>query len=493
VEEASELIEQRLKKLQQLRQAGVDPYGGRFEAKDLAQDLLVRFGNCTEEELGGDHAVSLAGRIMTMRRHGRASFAHLQDRSGRIQIYFREDELGEEPYALCKRLDIGDIIGVRGRLFRTRTGELTVGVKEYQLLSKSIRPLPEKWHGLTDVELRYRQRYLDLLVNPEVSRIFRVRSQMIRTIRDFFDRRGYLEVETPMMQPLPGGANARPFVTHHNALNMRLYLRIAPELYLKRLVVGGVDRVYEINRNFRNEGISTQHNPEFTMLEFYQAYSDYQDLMALTEELICHVAQETLGGWEIRFRGQRIDLRPPWPRLTLMDSLVQWGGMAAEDLSDPEAVGRLASKLGLSSNMPELTWGMILAELFEQRVEEKLIQPTFIVDYPLDLSPLAKRKGDGSPFVERFELFIGGLEVANAYSELNDPLEQRRRFEEQARRRAGDEEAHPIDEDFIRALEYGMPPCAGEGIGIDRLVMIFTDSASIRDVILFPHLRPERE
>jgi lysyl-tRNA synthetase, class II len=492
VEELNELIQQRHRKLEELRGEGIEPYGGRFEARDLAQDLILRFKDLREEEFP-QNSVSLAGRVMSLRRHGKASFAHLQDRSGRIQLYLREEELGEKAYSLLKTLDIGDIIGLQGRVFRTRTGELSVWVRELCLLAKSIRPLPEKWHGLTDVEMRYRQRYLDLLANPEVGRTFRLRSQIIRAIRHFFDARGFLEVETPMMQPLAGGASARPFVTHHHALDMNLYLRIAPELYLKRLVVGGLDRVYEINRNFRNEGISTQHNPEFTMLEFYQAYSDYLELMDLTEELLGQIAGQILGEMEIEFRGERISFRPPWPRLTLLQTLTELGGLAPEDLETPEAICATADRMNLPTQKG-WGWGKILGELFEARVEDKLIQPTFIMDYPLELSPLAKEKRDGSPYVERFELYIGGLEVANAYSELNDPIEQRRRFEEQAaQREMGNEEAHAVDEDFLRALEYGMPPCAGEGIGIDRLVMIFTGSASIRDVILFPHMRPGRE
>ena len=493
MEDLNELLRERRRKLEELRGAGIDPFGHRFEAKDLAQELIGHYGEVREEDLPQEGLVSLAGRIVSLRRHGKASFAHLQDRSGRIQIYLREEEVGERPYALFRGLDVGDLIGLRGRLFRTKTGELSVWVKEFELLCKSLRPLPEKWHGLSDVEVRYRQRYLDLLANPEVSQVFRLRSRIIREIRDFLDARDYLEVETPMMQSLAGGASARPFITHHHALNMELYLRIAPELYLKRLVVGGLDRVYEINRNFRNEGISTQHNPEFTMLEFYQAYADYLELMDLTEELIGQIASSTLGGLEVEFRGEKINLQPPWRRMTLQDSLIQIGGIAPEELATPEAILSLAEKMHLSLQKG-WGWGKVLGELFEARVEEKLIQPTFILDFPLELSPLAKKKPDDSPLVERFELFMGGLEVANAYSELNDPIEQRRRFEEQAKKRElGDEEAQIIDEDFIRALEYGMPPCAGEGIGVDRLAMIFTHSASIRDVILFPLMRPERE
>ena len=493
MEDLNELIEERRRKLEEIRGAGIDPYGHRFEAKDLAADLLSRYGSWEKEKFEPEIPVSLAGRIMSLRRHGKASFAHIQDRSGRIQAYFREEEIGAQGYALFRRLDIGDVIGLCGKLFRTKTGELSVWVKEFELLSKSLRPLPEKWHGLSDVEIRYRQRYLDLLANPEVGRIFRLRSAIIGAVREFFDKRGFLEVETPMMQPQAGGASARPFVTHHNALDMDLYLRIAPELYLKRLIVGGLDRVYEINRNFRNEGISTQHNPEFTMLEFYQAYSDYGELMDLTEELFCQIATGALGSLELGFKDEKISLERPWPRYTLMDSLIQVGGISPEDLATPEAILDLGRRMRLNLAEKGMGWGKVLGELFEAKVEAQLIQPTFILDYPLELSPLAKKKKDGSPFVERFELFIGGLEVANAYSELNDPLEQRRRFEEQSRQRElGDEEAQTIDEDFIRALEYGMPPCAGEGIGIDRLVMLFTHSASIRDVILFPHMRPER-
>lgn len=480
----------RLKKLEALLQAGIDPYGALFKPKDLARDIYARYGGSSEEL--SQEEVSIAGRIISLRQHGKASFAHLKDRSGRIQIYIREDEVGADAYGLLKKLDIGDFLGVAGEVFRTKTGELTVRVKALHPLTKALRPLPEKWHGLTDVEIRYRQRYLDLIANPQVAQVFRIRSRLVAEIRRFLDERGFLEVETPMMQPIPGGASARPFATYHNALNLPLYLRVAPELYLKRVVVGGLERVYELNRSFRNEGISTQHNPEFTMLELYQAYADYYDLMDLTEELFLHLAKEVLGREELTYQGKRISLAPPWPRIPLLKALVEVGGLPAADLETEEGVRRLAQGRGITLK-EGWGWGKILMELFEKVVQEKLVQPTFILDFPLELSPLAKAKADDPRLSQRFELFIAGLEVANAYSELSDPREQRRRFEEQRRLRLrGDEEAQVMDEDFVRALEYGMPPTAGEGIGIDRLTMLFTDSPSIREVILFPLLRPEK-
>jgi len=427
---------------------------------------------------------------MSVRGHGKATFAHLQDGSGRIQIYIVRDTVGPEAYELCKKLDVGDHLGVEGQLFRTNTGEITVRARTFQFLSKALRPLPEKWHGLTDVETRFRQRYLDLIANRQVADAFRKRSLLISEIRRFFDAKGFLEVETPMMQPMAGGAMARPFVTHHNALHLTLYLRIAPELYLKRLVVGGFDRVYEINRNFRNEGISTQHNPEFTMLEFYQAYADYRDLMALTEELLPHLAEAVTGSQELTYQGQRLSFAPPWPRLTLEEALVKLGGLDEGALKTDDDVRQIAIRHGVTL-LPGWGRGKIMGELFDALVERKLIQPTFIIDFPTELSPLAKAKREDPGVVQRFELFAGGMEIANAYSELNDPREQRARFVEQARgREQGDLEAHGLDEDFLRALEYGMPPAAGEGIGIDRLAMLFTDSPSIRDVILFPLLKP---
>ncbi|MBZ0158801.1 lysine--tRNA ligase [Candidatus Methylomirabilis sp.] len=487
--EEHSLISERLRKLAELEAAGMDPYPARFEVRNLAADLHRECAVLPEETDAAPEA-AIAGRLMSLRHHGKITFAHLQDRSGKMQIYLSRDVLGATPYDLCKKLDVGDYLGVEGQLFRTRTGELTVRARSIQLLSKSLRPLPEKWHGLTDVETRFRQRYLDLIVNRQVADAFRKRSRLITKIRRFLDLRGFLEVETPMMQPMAGGAMARPFVTHHNALDLTLYLRIAPELYLKRLVVGGFDRVFEINRNFRNEGISTQHNPEFTMLEFYQAYADYQDLMAMTEEMLAHLAKEITGDQQVTYQGQQISFAPPWPKLTLEEALVKVAGLDAETLKTEEDVRATAGRYGVNI-LPGCGRGKVLAELFDALVESKLIQPTFIIDFPTELSPLAKAKQGEPMTVQRFELFIGGMEIANAYSELNDPREQRARFLDQLRQRdQGDLEAHGLDEDFLRALEYGMPPTAGEGIGIDRLAMLFTDSPSIRDVILFPLLKP---
>ncbi|PTL35983.1 lysine--tRNA ligase [Candidatus Methylomirabilis limnetica] len=488
--EEHSLVGERMRKLAELEAAGVDPYPARFSATHLAADLHREYAGLSEEGDAGAPQVSIAGRLMSVRGHGKATFAHLQDGSGRIQIYIVRDTVGLEAYDLCKKLDVGDYLGVEGQLFRTRTGELTVRAMTVQLLSKSLRPLPEKWHGLTDVETRFRQRYLDLIVNRQVADAFRTRSRLITEIRRFLESRRFLEVETPMMQAMAGGAMARPFVTHHNALDLTLYLRIAPELYLKRLVVGGFDRVFEINRSFRNEGISTQHNPEFTMLEFYQAYADYRDLMVMTEELFAHLAKEITGGQEVIYQGQRISFAPPWPKLTLEEALVELAGLDAEVLATEDGVSATARRHGVGIS-PGWGRGKVLAELFDALVEPKLLQPTFIIDFPTELSPLAKAKQGDPTTVQRFELFVGGMEIANAYSELNDPREQRARFLDQLRQRdQGDLEAHGLDEDYLRALEYGMPPTAGEGIGIDRLAMLFTDSASIRDVILFPLLKP---
>ncbi|MBI2461786.1 MAG: lysine--tRNA ligase [Candidatus Rokubacteria bacterium] len=488
--DANELIRRRREKLEALRRAGLDPFGARYPVSDWAGRLRERWEGATADELKGAGPVTLAGRIRAVRHHGKACFASLQDYTGAIQLYARADLLGRE-YELFTALDVGDFVGVTGQLFRTRTGELTVEVKAWGFLAKSLRPLPEKWHGLKDVETRYRQRYVDLLVNPEVREVFRLRSRLVQATREFLDARGFLEVETPMMQPLPGGAAARPFVTSSHALDLELYLRIAPELYLKRLVVGGFDRVYEINRNFRNEGISTEHNPEFTMLEFYQAYADYRDLMELTEELIVHLARTLLGGTTLRYQGREIDLAPPWPRVGYLEGLARALETSRDEIEDPEAVRILAARRGIEPP-PEAPWARVVKELFEAAVEPTLIRPTFVIDFPLDLSPLAKRKRDAPHLVERFELFIAEKEIANAYSELNDPSEQAERFRAQAAlRAAGDEEAHRVDEDFLRALEYGMPPTAGEGIGIDRLTMLFADQASIRDVIRVPLLRPQ--
>ena len=491
MEEINELIEQRIRKLEELRQSGVEPFGGSFYAEDHASDLHDKFSAVSKEALEADPvAASLAGRIVAMRNFGKAAFAHIQDATGRIQVYLRKDILNEK-YSLVKKLDIGDIIGLKGKLFRTKTNELTLEVNDVVLLTKSLRPLPEKWHGLKDIETRYRQRYVDLIVNPEVKQAFVKRSIIIKAIRDFLESKGFIEVETPMMQPIPGGATARPFKTHHNALDADLYLRIAPELYLKRLLVGGYERVYELNRNFRNEGISTKHNPEFTMLEFYIAYRDYNFLMSLTEELIANIAEKTLGTLKVPYGDDVIDLTPPWPRITMLEALMR-KGVPAEILDDSEKAGAWAKEYKIAIEKGA-SLGKILDEIFKEKVETELIQPTFIIDHPVELSPLAKRKADNPALVERFELFVTSREIANAFSELNDPMDQRERFLKQVEAKAGgDEEAHSMDEDFVRALEYGMPPAAGEGIGIDRLVMLLTNSQSIRDVILFPQLKPEQ-
>jgi lysyl-tRNA synthetase class 2 len=483
------LLRQRRDKLEALRTRGVDPFGTRFPVTHWAGDLAHRLGQAGEEELKAFGPVRVAGRLVSLRHHGKTCFAHLMDYTGRIQLYARADRLGEE-YALFTEVDIGDYVGVTGEVFRTRTGELTVAVKDFAFLSKSLRPLPEKWHGLRDVETRYRQRYVDLVVNPEVREIFVLRSRLVRVLREFLDGRGFLEVETPMMQPIPGGAVARPFVTHHNALDLDLYLRIAPELYLKRLLVGGFDRVYEINRNFRNEGMSTQHNPEFTMLEFYQAYADYADLMELTEELFGHLARTLKGALTLTWADDPIDLTPPWRRLPFFAGLSEALGITVGPDTDAATLSRAASARGLAADADEPS--RIWKDIFETIVEPTLVQPTFVVDFPVELSPLARKKRENPRLVDRFELFVGRRELANAYSELNDPLEQRERFLQQAaERQRGDDEAHWLDEDYVRALEYGMPPAAGEGIGIDRLVMLFANQPSIREVILFPHLRPE--
>jgi len=490
--EINEQIEQRLKKLQEFRQSGIEPFGGAFEVTVHASDILERFRDVSKEELdAGDPASFIvAGRIVTMRDFGKAAFAHVQDSTGRIQVYFRKDILGEA-YTIVKKLDIGDILGIRGRVFRTKTQELTLEVDEFKLLTKSLRPLPEKWHGLKDIETRYRQRYVDLIVNPEVRKAFEKRSAVIKALRDFFEAEGFIEVETPMMHQIPGGAAAKPFKTHHNALDIELYLRIAPELYLKRLLVGGYERVYELNKNFRNEGISTKHNPEFTMLEFYMAYKDYTFLMDFTEEIFGTVARRVTGTLKIPYGGETIDLTPPWKRIPMLAALREKGVPDATITDHSEAVRWARSKKieieGWTSH------AKVLDEIFKELVEPELIQPTFIIDYPVELSPLAKRKPDNPDLVERFELFIASREIANAFSELNDPLDQRGRFLKQVEaREKGDEEAQFMDEDFVRALEYGMPPAAGEGIGIDRLVMLLTDAQSIRDVILFPQLKPEQ-
>lgn len=474
----------RRQKLDRLRELGIEPYGEKYPATHYAADVIGRF-----DALEGQTLV-LSGRLMTVRAHGKASFANLQDESGQIQIYVRMDDVGDTLYQVFELLDIGDIIGVTGELFRTRRGEITVAVKEFQILAKSLKPLPEKWHGLTNVDLRYRQRYLDLIVNPDVKNVFILRSKIVQEMRDYLNNQGFLEVETPVMHTIAGGASARPFITHHNALDMNLYLRIATELHLKRLIVGGMDKVYELGRIFRNEGISTKHNPEFTSVEIYQAQADYQDMMRLTEEMISSVAQKVLGTTKVQFQGQELDLTPPWPRLTMVEAIRRFAGIDFSVVKADEEARQAAKEKGLDLK-PGTPRGEIMNEIFEEFVEGHLYQPTFILDYPIEVSPLAKRKKDDPSMTYRFEAFIAASEIANAFTELNDPIDQRQRFEQQAAKRAaGDEEAHMLDEDFLQSLEYGMPPTGGLGIGIDRLVMMLTDSPSIRDVILFPTMRP---
>ena len=524
------IYELRQQKLRQIEALGQQAYPHKFAFTHTVPQILAEFGHNTKEELErGRVGVKVAGRIIALRPMGKAAFAHLQQGGQKLQIYVKKDAVGDKGFELYKLLDRGDHVGVSGYLFHTRTGELSVHVEEITFLSKDLLPLPEKWHGLQDVELRYRQRYVDLIMNQDVREVFVKRSKIVQSIRRFFDARSYVEVETPMMQPIAGGAAARPFVTHHNTLDIDLYLRIAPELYLKRLVVGGLERVYEINRNFRNEGISTQHNPEFTMLEFYQAYADYKDMMQLTEDLLAQVAQDVNGTTKTTFNGHEIDFAD-WQRLSMREAIIKyWPRNAGEkpqnsDFADKASLVQLLRRAndeisvyravsgqpwdqpdrketrihkgifsailnGLQKGDPT---GKAVADLFEAVAEEELIQPTILYDFPVAISPLSKNKREEPDWVERFEVFVGGLEIGNAFSELNDPEEQRRRFEQQLKEKErGDEEAHAMDEDYIRALSYGLPPTGGEGIGIDRLTMLLTGSKSIRDVILFPLLRPQ--
>ncbi|MHB9132790.1 MAG: lysine--tRNA ligase [Armatimonadota bacterium] len=480
-------MEQRREKLQALEDAGMNPFHyTEYRRTHMAQEILDQF------EALESKTVKVAGRVMSRRGQGKVTFMHLEDASGKIQGFFRFDDLGEEAYARVKQVDVGDILGIEGYVFKTRTEEISIHVAKLEILSKALRPLPEKWHGLKDVETRYRQRYVDLIVNPEVRDTFTNRSKIVKAIRGLLDDKGFLEVETPMMQAIPGGAAARPFVTHHNALDIDLYLRIAPELYLKRLIVGGLEKVYEINRNFRNEGISTKHNPEFTMLEVYEAYANYEDMMRLSEEIFTTCAMMVCGTLQLNYQGTEIDLTPPWKHITLFDALKEYGGVDTSKLFDFESAKTLCLAMGVHVD-PRATLSTLVNNLFEAFVEPNLIQPTFITDFPTAISPLAKRRRDNPELTERFEIFVTGREMGNAFSELNDPIDQRGRFEEQVREKSeGAEETHPMDEDYVRALEYGMPPTGGLGIGIDRLVMLLTDSPSIRDVILFPQLKPEK-
>ncbi|WP_046173330.1 lysine--tRNA ligase [Domibacillus indicus] len=489
-EELNDQLLVRREKMQTLREKGQDPFGGRFDRTHTAESISAQYDSFSKEELEEKEAeVTIAGRIMTKRGKGKAGFAHVQDLTGQIQIYVRKDAVGEEQYELFTSTDLGDIVGVKGKVFKTNVGELSVKATEYIFLTKALRPLPDKHHGLKDVEQRYRQRYLDLITNQESQKTFITRSRIIQSMRRYLDNNGYLEVETPMMHAIAGGAAARPFVTHHNALDMELYMRIAIELHLKRLIVGGMEKVYEIGRVFRNEGVSTRHNPEFTMIELYEAYADYKDIMSLTENLIAHVAQEVLGATTIQYGEDTVELKPEWRRLHMVDAVKEYTGVDFwREMSDEEARA-LAKEHGIDYK-ETMQYGHIVNEFFEQKVEEELVQPTFIYGHPVEISPLAKKNPEDPRFTDRFELFIVRREHANAFTELNDPIDQRERFEGQLKEREqGNDEAHEMDDDFIEALEYGMPPTGGLGIGIDRLVMLLTNAPSIRDVLLFPHMR----
>lgn len=490
--EENQTLTQRREKAESLAQLGVNLYSNDFKPANNAAELLEQGKDLApQEKEEGEALYSVAGRVMAMRKFGKAAFCTVTDKSGQIQLYIKKDIVGEELFETFKKWDIGDIIGVEGTLFKTKVGELSIQARKIVMISKSLRPLPDKWHGLSDVETRYRQRYVDLIVTPESRDTFKKRVEIIRLVREYLNDHDFMEVETPMMQPIPGGAAAKPFLTYHNALNMDLYLRIAPELYLKRLLVGGFERVFEINRNFRNEGLSTRHNPEFTMLEFYQAFATYKDLIELTEEMVSSICEKVNGSMKIDYQGTEVDLSPPWKKLTMDEALVEVAGVDPEVLDSDEKVMALAKEKGIE--LEELAGpGKAKTELFELLVEEKLINPTFITAYPTEVSPLARRNEDNPEVTDRFELFITGRELANGFSELNDPIDQLQRFEKQIADRGDDDEIHPeLDRDYVRALEYGMPSAAGEGIGIDRLVMLLTNAPSIRDVILFPHLKPE--
>ncbi|URN96013.1 MAG: lysine--tRNA ligase [Candidatus Pristimantibacillus lignocellulolyticus] len=493
VQELSELLQIRRDKLDSLRELGVDPFGSKFERTHNAKEILDTYAEVDKPELEVMAIpVSIAGRIMQKRGMGKASFAHIQDLTGRIQVYVRKDTVDETKFAAFDMLDIGDIVGVKGTVFKTNTGEVSIKVLEIEVLTKSLLPLPDKHHGLKDVELRYRQRYVDLIMSPDVQQTFIARSKIIQSMRRYLDSLGYLEVETPTLHSIAGGAAARPFITHHNALDMQLYMRIAIELHLKRLIVGGLEKVYEIGRVYRNEGMSTRHNPEFTMIELYEAYADYKDIMALTENMIAHIAQEVLGTTKIMYQGVEVDLTPQWRRVTMVDIVKEITGVDfGAQMSDEEA--HALAKEHKVPVEPHMTFGHILNAFFEHFCEHTLIQPTFVTGHPVAISPLAKKNAEDPRFTDRFELFVVAREHANAFTELNDPIDQRERFEAQlTEKEQGNDEAHEMDDDFIRALEYGMPPTGGLGIGVDRLVMLLTDAPSIRDVLLFPHMREQK-
>lgn len=483
----NELMQVRRNKMEELRSRGIEPFGPKYEASHYSTEIIEKF-----DSLEGQR-VTVAGRLMSIRSHGKATFAHLQDYRGQIQVYLNLNQVGEEQYKNFELVDIGDFVGAAGEVFRTRKGEITVNVNEYTYLAKALRPLPEKWHGLKDVEIRYRQRYVDLIVNHEVKETFINRSRIIQTMREILNRWGFLEMETPILQTIAGGALARPFITYHNTLDMKLYMRIATELHLKRLLVGGLDKVFEIGRIFRNEGISTIHNPEFTSLEIYESYADYETMMELTENLIYEIAQNVFGTGRIIFQGKEIDLTPPWPRESMVEVVHKFSGVDFFQIQSDEEAFTAGKNAGLEMDKG-LSWGDILYMFFEEFCEEQLLSPVFVTGFPIEVSPLAQKMPGDPRLTLRFEGFIGGWEIANAFTELNDPIDQRERFEQQlTRREAGDDEAHVMDEDFITALEYGMPPAGGLGIGIDRLVMLLTDNISIRDVILFPTLRPRTD
>lgn len=481
------LREEKIKEIEELKSNNIDPFGKRFEGKQKIKEIVGQFENIVTSEPSQEKVI-IAGRLKALRRHGKAAFADLEDQTGKMQVYIKSNLVGSDSFEIFKKISVGDIIGISGTIFKTRTGELTVLADSFTLLCKSMRALPEKWHGLTDIEIRYRKRYLDLISNPEVRDVFIERSKIIRYIREFLDNLGYLEVETPMLQPIPGGATATPFITHHHSLHRDLYLKIAPELYLKRLLVGGIEKVYELNRNFRNEGISTKHNPEFTMLELYEAYADYHKMMDIAEEMVSYVLKRLKNSLVVQYQDKEIDFTPPWKRLSMCEAIYSVTGINPEKFKDEDLKDLIREfQLGIPDNS---TRGKVINELFEKRVEQTLIQPTFIVDYPIEVSPLSKQKPGYPRIVERFELFINSMELANAFTELNDPMEQKRRFIQQAENKSeGEINQNFVDYDYIEALEYGMPPAGGMGVGIDRLVMLLTNHDSIREVILFPQLK----